>query len=114
MRNAHKNSHAKDTDDMALPVSEYVQLGKGHGRIERRTYYACNTIQSLDAKMRPEVKGAGMVIRERCPIRKDAQDEIVLGPATTECATYVLSRPMDACEFACHARGHWGIENSLH
>jgi predicted transposase YbfD/YdcC len=114
MRNAHKTPHAKDTEDTALPISEYVQLSKGHGRIERRTYYTCDTIQSLDAKMWPEVKAAGMVIRERCPIRKDAQDEIVLGPATTECATYVLSRPMDACEFACYARGHWGIENSLH
>jgi predicted transposase YbfD/YdcC len=114
IREAQKNPHAKDTGDEASPISEYVQLSKGHGRIERRTYYTCGTIQSIDTKTWPEVRAAGMVIRERCLLRKDSQDEIVPGSATTECATYILSRPMDACEFACYARGHWSIENSLH
>jgi predicted transposase YbfD/YdcC len=111
---AQKYPETKEQDVTPSPLSEFVQVEKGHGRIERRAYYTCDAIQSIDATAWPEVKAAGMVIRERRVIRQGLQGDMLTESSVSECATYILSRPMDAEEFACYARGHWGVENSLH
>jgi predicted transposase YbfD/YdcC len=111
---AQKYPGTKEQDSAPSALSEFVQIDKGHSRIERRTYYTCDAIKSIDAKAWPEVGAAGMVIRERCVIRRGPKDEMLAESTVSECATYILSRSMDAEEFACYARGHWGIENSLH
>jgi predicted transposase YbfD/YdcC len=98
----------------AAAISTFVQHDQGHARIERRTYYVCQNPESIDAKQWPNVVSAGMVIRERTVIHKDEDGNVLTETPTVERETYILSRVMDAEEFACYARGHWGIENSLH
>jgi predicted transposase YbfD/YdcC len=111
---AQEDPHTKDMSDTVSPISEFVQMDKGHGRIERRSYYTCDTIQSIDAGLWPAVKAAGMVVRERCVIRRNSEGDSISESSTTVCATDIWSRSMDAEEFSCYARGHWGVENSLH
>jgi predicted transposase YbfD/YdcC len=92
----------------------FVQYEKGHARIERRTYYVCNNPESACVKDWPGVGSIGMVVRERTVIHRDGGGNVLPETPTVERETYILSRPMDAEEFACYARGHWGVENSLH
>jgi predicted transposase YbfD/YdcC len=109
-----RGSDAKELGGASVPLDEFVQTDKGHSRIERRTYYTCDNVRSVDIGKWPSVAAAGMVIRERMPICKDGEGDILAQPVVQECETYILSRPMGAEEFSCYARGHWGIENSLH
>jgi predicted transposase YbfD/YdcC len=92
----------------------FVHHDQGHARIERRTYYVCKDPESPSVKEWPGATGVGMVIRERTVIHRDSEDNVLAETPTVERETYLLSRPMDAEEFACYARGHWRIENSLH
>ena len=96
------------------PLSVYQQCEHDHGRIERRTCYALNDSACVNSKEWPEVKSVGLVLRERLVIKRDADGNILEGEPSEEWSVYVMSRAMDAEEFACYARGHWGIENSLH
>jgi predicted transposase YbfD/YdcC len=95
-------------------LSMFMQHDQGHARIERRTYYVCKNPESVNTEEWPCVAGIGMVVRERTVIHRDSEDEVLAEIPTTEHETYILSRPMDAEEFACYARNHWSIENSLH
>jgi predicted transposase YbfD/YdcC len=98
----------------ASALDVFVQHDKGHARIERRTYYVCNNPESPCLKEWPEERSIGMVVRERTVIHKDAEDNVLPETPTVERETYILSKTMNAEEFACYARGHWRIENSLH
>jgi hypothetical protein len=42
-------------------------------------------------------------------IKRDADGEIIDENPSVECVTYIMSREMKAEEFACYARGHWGV-----
>jgi predicted transposase YbfD/YdcC len=95
-------------------IDMFMQYEKGHARIERRTYYVCNNPESVCVKDWPGVRSIGMVVRERTVIHRDGEGNVLPETSTVERETYILSRPMDAEEFACYARGHWRIENSLH
>jgi predicted transposase YbfD/YdcC len=64
--------------------------------------------------MWPHVKSVGIVQRERLVIRRNDAGDIIDEAPSVETETYVMSRPMQAEEFACYVRGHWAIENSLH
>jgi predicted transposase YbfD/YdcC len=98
--------------DAALDV--FAQYEKGHARIERRTYHVCKNPESACVKDWPGVACIGMVVRERTVMHRDGEGNVLAETPTVERETYIMSRPMDAEEFACYARGHWRIENSLH
>jgi predicted transposase YbfD/YdcC len=93
---------------------EYVCMDKGHGRIERRKYYVLNSNACVNAQLWPHVKSIGLVVRERQIIHRNKDDEIINEDPSVEQETYIMSKEMTAEEFGCYARGHWGIENSLH
>jgi predicted transposase YbfD/YdcC len=98
----------------AAALDMFTQYDQGHARIERRTYYVCKNPESVNAKEWPDVASVGMVVRERTVIHRDGEGNVLPETPTVERETYILSRPMDGEEFACYARGHWKIENSLH
>jgi predicted transposase YbfD/YdcC len=92
----------------ALPVSRYETVGKDHGRIEIRRHAWVTDLSWLDRPIRenwPKLDGVGMVERTRD----------INGKISTERAYYIGSKGIAHAEsFATAARGHWGIENSLH
>jgi predicted transposase YbfD/YdcC len=104
----------KDEAPDSGPLDVFVTYEGGHSRIERRTYYSLNDNGCIDPEEWPHIKSIGLVIRERLSIARDAGGEIVEGTPSVEHALYVMSKTMDAQEFASYARGHWKIENSLH
>jgi predicted transposase YbfD/YdcC len=112
------NQYAERGITIETPLTDkldvYQEFGKGHSRIERRTYYIWNDVSCLFKDEWPEVAGTGMVVRERLVIHRDKSGEILDEKPTVETETYIVSRPMSAEEFACYARDHWAIENSLH
>jgi predicted transposase YbfD/YdcC len=103
---------------IATPLSDMLgvhqEFEKGHSRIERRTYYVWNSAACISKDEWPEVAGIGMAVRERLEIHKDDAGEILDEKPTTETETYIISRHMEAEEFACYSRRHWAVENSLH
>jgi predicted transposase YbfD/YdcC len=99
---------------VAEMVSEFIQYEKGHGRIERRTYYTCKNPESVGVKEWPGAFCIGMVIRERTVIHRDGEGNVAAEVPSVEREAYIISKSMNAEEFACYARGHWRIENSLH
>jgi len=95
-------------------MSVHEENSKGHGRLEHRTCYVYNDISCIDSKEWSSVKCIGMTVRERLIIHRDGDDEIIEEEPTTEVCTYIMSKEMSAKEFACYAKNHWGIEDSLH
>lgn len=102
----------------ATPISDklsvYEEHGNDHGRLEHRVYYVYNDNSCIDNDGWPSVKSIGMTERTRLVIRRDDNEAIIEGEPTVEIGTYIMSKEMDAKEFACYARGHWGVETSLH
>jgi predicted transposase YbfD/YdcC len=97
------------------PFEVHQQCAYDHGRIERRTCYILNDSSCVDSDEWPEVKSVGAVFRERLIIKRDADGNIINeGESSEEWSVYIMSKAMAAEEFACHVRGHWGIENGLH
>lgn len=103
---------------IGTPVSDklgiFQELDQGHSRLERRTYYVWNDASCLSKEEWPHVTGIGMAVRERLVIHKDESGEIIDEKPTVETETYIISRQMEAEEFACFSRRHWAVENSLH
>ena len=76
-----------------------------HGRIETRTYTTIADVDWFEEKGKwAKLTTFGMVESER----------EVKGQVTRETRYYISSLPNDAKRFAEAARGHWGVENSLH
>jgi len=76
-----------------------------HGRIETRAATLCYDIAWLQERHDwPGLAAIGKIRR-----RREVGTKI-----TTENAYYLLSTPLSAERFNHAARGHWGIENSLH
>jgi predicted transposase YbfD/YdcC len=92
----------------------YQELEKSHSRVDRRTYYVWNDASCIFKDKWPEIAGVGMVVRERLVIHRYENGEIIDEKPTIETETYIISKHMSADEFACLARCHWAIENSLH
>jgi predicted transposase YbfD/YdcC len=93
-------------DDFAdTKVRRHETQEKGHGREEQRWYYVCPVPDDLpDRKRWPGLKAIGIAISFTQRGGKDCY----------EMRYYILSRYLSAKRFAQAARGHWGIENSLH
>jgi len=103
---------------IAMPLTEILgihqEFDKCHSRIERRTYYVLNDTSCVFKDEWPDVAAVGMVVRERLVIHRGEDGEIIDEEPTVETESYIISRPMNAEEFACFSRHHWAIENGLH
>ena len=87
------------------PWTAAVQLDKGHGRIEKRTYRASAMVEWLDgAELWPDLASLVVVDSERT----------IKGATTAERRLYVSSLPADAETLAPLIRRYWCIENRLH
>jgi predicted transposase YbfD/YdcC len=85
-------------------ADEYTTIEKAHGRIESRKYYSIDASELPSAAEWASLRSAGMVARER-----------TIGEKTSvEVQYYISSCEIDAKLLEKVARGHWGIETSLH
>ena len=83
----------------------HQEVGKGHGRVERRTASVCHEVGWLRQRHDwPGLAAIGKVVSERHVKGKDRE----------QTRYYLLSAPMSAERFGRVARAHWAIENSLH
>jgi predicted transposase YbfD/YdcC len=92
-------------DGAGGPVSRYVEVEQGHGRLEARTYYQMTAPSYLHG--RSEWKGlktigAAVRVYEENGIEK------------RDVRYYISSLRRNGPQFAQAVRRHWGIENSLH
>jgi len=103
---------------IATPLTDMLgihqEFDKCHSRIERRTYYVWNDASCVFKDEWPGVAAVGMVVRERLVIHRGEDKEMLNEKPTVETESYIISRRMNADEFACFSRRHWAIENSLH
>lgn len=86
-------------------VSRYEEFEKGHGRIERRTYYQMTVPKELyggDDWAGLKTIGAAIRIYEKDGIEK------------SDVRYYLSSLRRNGKQFAKAVRSHWGIENTLH
>ena len=88
-----------------------VQIGKGHGRIEKRTTSVTPYLNTYLRKIEnfPYVKQVFKVEREVTDVKS--------GKVTRECVVGVTSlspAKANASAIGALARGHWAIENRLH
>jgi predicted transposase YbfD/YdcC len=92
-------------DYVGLPSQVVETVEQGHGRRERRRYRTLGQLGGLsNAAAWAGLNMLGMVESE---CERD-------GKITRETRYYIGSIGLDAQTFAGAARGHWGIENSLH
>ncbi len=103
---------------IAMPLTAMLgihqEFDKCHSRIERRTYYVLNDATCVFKDVWPDVAAVGMVVRERLVIHRGEDKEVMDEEPTVETESYIISRQMNAEEFACFSRHHWAIENGLH
>jgi len=104
--------------EIATPISDklsiHQEFEKAHSRIDRRTYYVWNNASCIFKDEWPHVASIGMAVRERLIIHRSNDGQIIEEQPTVETETYIISKHMQAEEFACYSRHHWAIENSLH
>ncbi len=87
-------------------ASTHQEIGKGHGRIETRTYTCIEVGDWLD---HIDDGWTGL----RTVVRVDSVREID-EKKSTQTRYYISSLACDAKLISEAVRGHWGIENSLH
>lgn len=98
------NNHLED-EFARHPVSRYEETEKGHGRLERRTYYQATLPKNFAG--RGEWAGLKTI---GAAIRVYEQN----GIERSDVRYYICSLRRNGKQFARAVRGHWGIENSLH
>ena len=81
-------------------------LEKDHGRIERRRCWATADVEWLAQKA--AWQGLASIVMV------EADREVVGKERTVERRYFISSLPAEATSLLAAARGHWGIENSLH
>ncbi|MBP7050712.1 MAG: ISAs1 family transposase [Phycisphaerae bacterium] len=87
------------------PVSRYVEVEQGHGRLEARTYYQMTAPSYLHERSQwkgLKTIGAAVRVYEEKGIEK------------RDVRYYLSSLRRNGRQFASVVRRHWGIENSLH
>lgn len=108
--NLHKDvallfEKAKEDNFKDLAHDIYTTVDGGHGRVETRRYVTIGDVDWFEEKSKwSKLTTFGMVESER-----DMGDK-----TTHETRYFISSLPNDAKCFAESARGHWGVENSLH
>ena len=97
-------SHMQD-DFAGCPVSRYVEVEQGHGRLESRTYYQMTAPSYLHGRSewkKLKTIGAAVRVYEENGVEK------------RDIRYYISSLRRNGQQFARAVRNHWGIENSLH
>jgi predicted transposase YbfD/YdcC len=89
-----------------IPESNYEQINKGHGRIEKRNVSISQTPDGI----RPW-PGLTTIIRVESQ-RQLLRHQFI--EVTTETRYYISSLSATAQEFALRIRGYWGVENKVH
>ena len=85
-------------------VEKVITTDKGHGRIEKRTYYLISNVDWIENRSAwSNLNGIGMV-----------KSRVDTNGIITEDTRYYITSLTNAALFAKAARAHWGIENSLH
>ena len=86
----------------------HEEVSNGHGRVERRKCWVITDLEELSyVDPNRQWAGLGSVAKLSCWRGADS------GPAG-ETRYYICSYPAKAAALLKAARGHWGIENSLH
>ena len=86
------------------PGEPFVEVSKGHGRLEIRRAWVLPVEALFEFEPWPGLMAAGMVERTR----------EIKGKRSVERAYHLLSRPLSPEAYAAAARGHWDIENGVH
>jgi predicted transposase YbfD/YdcC len=95
---------ALEEKDFYKDVQLTSKLEKGHGRIEKRSYYLTNEIDWIpDLPLWKGLKGIGMV-----------HSRVEKADGIHEQTRFFITTLTDVKMFAKAVRSHWGIENSLH
>ncbi len=87
------------------PVSRHDEVEQGHGRVEARSYYQITAPSYLHG--RAEWKGLKTI---GAAVRVYEEN----GVEKRDTRYFISSLRRNGRQFANAARGHWGIENSLH
>lgn len=96
---------AQQTDFSDIAMEHLQENDKDHGRVETRDYWLAPLPKCFSGLQRwTGLQGIGCVVRQREFDKR----------TTSETAYYLLSYPECVKRFAQSARGHWGIENTLH
>jgi predicted transposase YbfD/YdcC len=86
-------------------IERISKVEKGHGRIERRTYYMTSDIDWLYRKEEwPGLKSIGAV--------RSRVEKISTGEVTEETRYFISSLPSGIERFAYAVRRHWGVESA--
>ena len=98
------NDHLAD-DFARIPVSQYEEQEKGHGRVEKRSYFQLTVPKDLFGRKEwVGIKTIGAAIRVY------EQD----GKEKSDVRYYLSSLRRNGQLFARSVRNHWSIENTLH
>lgn len=94
-----------ENDFADVSARKYEEVVKGHGRVDRLTYYQMAAPDEvLKGNKWRGLKSIGVAIRIS---ERD-------GKETSDVRYYISSTTTSVKRFAERVRGHWGIENSLH
>jgi predicted transposase YbfD/YdcC len=96
--------HMQD-DFVGSPVSRYVEVEQGHGRVEARTYYhltAPSHLHGRSAWKGLKTIGAAVRVYEENGVEK------------RDTRYFISSLRRNGKQFANAVRNHWAIENTLH
>ncbi len=95
-----------DDPPESAELLSHQQVGKGHGRVEKRTATVCHDIGwLLERHDWPGLSAVGKVVAER---------RLADGTESVDARYCLLSAQPDAEHFGQIVRSHWAIENSLH
>ena len=92
-------------------IDRFVDVDKGHGRIERRSVEVIGEVDWLEGDRR--FPGEFRLPGIRCLIKVESRAELS-DQSRFETRYYVSSATLSAERAAEAVRGHWGIENRLH
>jgi predicted transposase YbfD/YdcC len=91
-----------------VAYSHHEQVGKDHGRLERRECWVITDPEEL-AYVDPQRQWASLGAVARVSYRRHAATD-----APTDTRYYICSYPADAATLLAASRSHWSIENSRH
>jgi predicted transposase YbfD/YdcC len=100
-----------DADASSASLDRFVDLDKGHGRIEERTVTVAREVDWLTGSRHypGELRLPGVTTLVRVSSRTELKDR-----CRFDTRHYVASAALSAQAAAHAVRGHWGIENRLH
>jgi len=102
---------ARYFDDPAAKSAAFVDVDKGHGRLETRRYLVSHEVDWLSGDRRypdePRLPKLAAIAMVEARVEKAAA-------TTVSRRYYVASAALTPARLAAAVRGHWGIENRLH